>query len=487
MLCDTLLDSLLTLISPVGQNVAREVKELGVGARALSRAHTSRVRERHGLLREQRPEQSQKPSADFNAFFESILDAEDDFLADSASEDTLTRQPSWKSYDDTPTYDRDELYLPAQNGISAFSGPSPSSDQPHHFNSRYRAGPYNGGLPSRSATISDYNTNNRQYSHYNTGSQKPPKTVQSRSPSSSAQIQRQISRKPVKRLSLSAASVLTEATLDTVTGTEGEGTAGPSDTGNLFNQASRSLNCLAEHLGNVENGETMESPPPYVNTAANPPLGDIKRRDTQSTVGSSREPTDLIQVVRDGRIDLLHRMLERGVGIDEVDPATRRTAIMEAVRLRRTKLSAILIRHGSRLHLKDIDGNTALHFAAINGDADQCVWLLSAGAQLNEYNRSGETPLDLGARAGHTEAVICLLNTWTAQNGHAVTLLRGFLEASASGNASTAQAFIERGIKPSKIEEPWKPIAYAVQSGSIPMIDLMLAHKCSLKERNADG
>ena len=200
---------------------------------------------------------------------------------------------------------------------------------------------------------------------------------------------------------------------------------GASDTNMLFNQASRSLNSLADDFSTVNVQDNTESPPPYVNSPTNPPFRDIKRRDTQSTYGSIMEPTDIIQVVRENRTDLLVAMLERGVGIDEIDPITKRTAIMESAYLRRTKISQILIRCGSRLHLKDVDGNTALHFAASNGDADTCVRLLHAGAQLNEYNRNGEGPLDLAARGGHTETVICLLNSWNTHIGHATTLLKG--------------------------------------------------------------
>ena len=52
------------------------------------------------------------------------------------------------------------------------------------------------------------------------------------------------------------------------------------------------------------------------------------------------------------------------------------------------------------MHLKDTDGNTALHFSAAHGDAKTCTMLLEAGAQLDEYNKFGETPLQLAARGG---------------------------------------------------------------------------------------
>ena len=263
---------------------------------------------------------------------------------------------------------------------------------------------------------------------------------------------------------------------------------GGASTNALFSQATRSLSSLAQDFETVGvDDNNHESPPPYVNSREPSFPRDIKRRNTQGSFELNAESTNLIQVVRDNHVDLLLALLDHGINIDDVDPATKRTAIIEATNLRRTKISQILIRSGSRLHLKDIDGNTALHFAAINGDSNTCVLLLDAGAQLNEYNRDGETPLDLAARGGHTEAVVCLLNSWVSQNHHAATLLKGFLEATYSGNASTAQAFIECGVQPRKLKDSWKPVIYAAQSGSIPMMDLMLSEKCNIKAKDPEG
>jgi hypothetical protein len=262
----------------------------------------------------------------------------------------------------------------------------------------------------------------------------------------------------------------------------------PARTNTLFNQASRSLSSLAQDVEDVRvNEDPSDDPPPYVNHRTPSFPRDVKRRNTQTSMDIAPENLNLIQLVRENQVDLLRILLDHGTNIDEVDPSNNRTAIIEATNLRRSRISQILIQAGCRLHLKDVDGNTALHFAAFNGDSNTCVLLLNAGAQLDEYNKEGETPLDLAARNGHTEAVVCLLNTWVTRNGHAAMLLKGFLEATKSGNASTARAFIERGVQPKKLKESWKPVVYAAQSGSIPMMDLMLAEKCNIKAKCPEG
>ncbi len=95
--------------------------------------------------------------------------------------------------------------------------------------------------------------------------------------------------------------------------------------------------------------------------------------------------------------------------------------------------------------------------------------------------------MQIAAVNGHFEAVDCLLNCWTAQGGNASALVNGFLEATKSCNVATARAFIDRGVKPKKIKESWKPIAFAAISGSAPMIDFLVAHRCNLKDRSPDG
>ena len=63
------------------------------------------------------------------------------------------------------------------------------------------------------------------------------------------------------------------------------------------------------------------------------------------------------------------------------------------------------------------------------GDAEICRMILAADAQLDEYNVLGETPIQIAARAGHTDAVLALLNGWTIQRGSSTSLLNGFVES----------------------------------------------------------
>jgi len=179
--------------------------------------------------------------------------------------------------------------------------------------------------------------------------------------------------------------------------------------------------------------------------------------------------------------------MQQGVNINVADPQTGRTPIMEAARFRRWDMARFLVQAGFQMHLKNNEGNTALHLSAAEGDADITQMLIDGGAQTADCNRDGKTPLELAASGGHPEAVLCLLNNMPTRKANDTTLLKAFFVTVKLGDVATAQTLLAKEVKPRKIKDSWKPVCYAAQSGSIPMLDLMLAQKCPLKDRSPAG
>ena len=509
----------LTENRPVGQHAVQEVRELQLGAKALNRAHTcSRRHERQNVINRQRSEQGLNHSADFHNFIKSVMDAEKDLPDESVPGDPPSRPKSWETSiseadarravpSGSPSpMDRDELYLPgdeprpSSKGQRMHSAPALSGQaflEPFSM----PAFPERPIQPYRSYTtdtsmLTRQSANEKSHEDPN-GPPKPPKVPELDSPPQQAALRKQVTRKPVTS-SFATPGASSAFAAENQRNTADELLTPPmspavpmtatTTTSMLFNQVSRSLSSLAEDVASAGMEENADSPPPYVDApAASSAPGDWKRQRTQSESAVSLANQSAIQLVRENRPDTLQAMVRQGFAVDEVDPVTKRTALMEAAGLRRGTVSKVLVGTGIRLHLKDQDGSTALHYAALQGDANICRILLDAGAQLDEHNRLGETPLQLAARGGHTDAVMCLLNGWTAQKSNGLTLQKGFLDAAKSCSVNTAQAFVAQGVRPKKIKESWKPVAYAAESGSIPMIDFMLAQKCNIKERSPDG
>ena len=71
----------------------------------------------------------------------------------------------------------------------------------------------------------------------------------------------------------------------------------------------------------------------------------------------------------------------------------------------------LLIRH----YLPQIDDNddftnTPLHYAALNGHMETCVFLCEMGAEVGARNQTGWTPMDCAAANGNTKTMAALLD-----------------------------------------------------------------------------
>ena len=71
-------------------------------------------------------------------------------------------------------------------------------------------------------------------------------------------------------------------------------------------------------------------------------------------------------------------------------------------------VSSQLIEAGENVNAKDSDGNTPLHWAAREGNADNVRQLIDAGAYVNARDRRGNTPLRRAALADQLQIVSIL-------------------------------------------------------------------------------
>ncbi|KAI7152825.1 hypothetical protein KC349_g8747 [Hortaea werneckii] len=322
-------------------------------------------------------------------------------------------------------------------------------------------------------------------------------------------MRRQSPSRPSTSGSLSSASYLgpapssstPRATPSTERSTPDRGlTDSPADSGYSLSEKARppsqrlsSMRIQEEMNGRVTSQSvrsSSESIPMYSSFSANIPSRPQTRprRDTAKSSLADETSPDIVTLAREARVVELENYIKQGADINEADPRTGCTALMEASRSRLAATARLLIQLGAQVQARDVDGNTALHLAAIQGDEQACQILLGAGAAAEDSNQRGFTPLELAARNGHTEAVLRLIKGSRAGVERENNLVKGFFEGVRSGDVPTAQAFITAGgVNPRNIRESWKPTAFAAQSGSLPMLNLMLMQKCSLKERNPAG
>ncbi len=113
-----------------------------------------------------------------------------------------------------------------------------------------------------------------------------------------------------------------------------------------------------------------------------------------------------------------------------------------------------LVTKGGDVNAAQGDGTTALHWAAMKGDAEMVRLLATAGANLRATTRlGGYTPLYLAARAGHYEAVAALLAAGADVHQTSTTGATPLMLAAAAGDTRTVTALIEGGSKVNAVDK----------------------------------
>src|SRR5688572_11790684 len=105
-----------------------------------------------------------------------------------------------------------------------------------------------------------------------------------------------------------------------------------------------------------------------------------------------------------------------------------------------------LLKKGLDVNEAQGDGTTALHWAAIKGDAELAQMLIFAGANHRATTRLGAyTPLYLAARGGHAAVVAALLAAGADANAVTSNGTTPLMIASAAGDTKTITSLVENG------------------------------------------
>lgn len=127
--------------------------------------------------------------------------------------------------------------------------------------------------------------------------------------------------------------------------------------------------------------------------------------------------------------------------------AADRAPLADAVEKRDRAGVIALLKSGAGVNAAQVDGTTALHWAAYNDDAETAALLVNAKANVNAVNRYGVPPLALASTNGNAAIVKLLLEAGADPNA---TLNGGetmLMLAARSGNVEAVKALLARGAK----------------------------------------
>jgi len=197
-----------------------------------------------------------------------------------------------------------------------------------------------------------------------------------------------------------------------------------------------------------------------------------------------------------------------GVGLAAAAGAAPRSAVADAAEQHDQASLRTLLQTGADVNVAQVDGTTALHWAAYNDDAESVALLVKAGANVNALNRygvpplaeacingdaaivklllaagadpnatmkGGETVLMLAARSGNAEAVKALLARDASTKSHERLGQTALMWAAAEGHTDVVRELLAAGADiNAKLDSGFTPFFFAVREGHLDTVRAFL-------------
>ena len=142
-----------------------------------------------------------------------------------------------------------------------------------------------------------------------------------------------------------------------------------------------------------------------------------------------------------------------------------------------------LIKEGADVNGTHGDGMTALHYAALNGDAELAQMLLYAGANVGAKTRiGGYTPLHLAAQIGNANVIAPLVAAGAQVAALTTTGATPLMHAAHSGSVDAVRILIENGADPNIKETAngQTALMFAAASDRTDVVKLLIARGADL-------
>ncbi|RYV03970.1 hypothetical protein SOPP22_00710 [Shewanella sp. OPT22] len=167
-------------------------------------------------------------------------------------------------------------------------------------------------------------------------------------------------------------------------------------------------------------------------------------------------------------------------------------AIIEAAKYKKSsnKITQLLNEEHLKLHIKNEDGQTALHIAALCGNTENIIALSRAQLDANMVeNEDGYTPLQLAIERSDYQVVDTLLTHCSVNRIDAISTFRGWSCMSLcmqKGDIKTAQKLLSRGANINAGCSKYNiPIYVAISAEKISMVEWLCQHGVDLEQRGS--
>jgi ankyrin repeat protein len=161
------------------------------------------------------------------------------------------------------------------------------------------------------------------------------------------------------------------------------------------------------------------------------------------------------------------------------------TPLIEAAKEKQTHVALKLIAEGADVKAREVDGTTALHYAAHNGDVELVAKLLRAGADPAVSNDYGATPLGEAAVFGNTEIIRLLLRAGAPADQPNPEGQTPLMVVARTGNVEAAKLLLKKGANVNAVEQ-WggqTALMWASAQGHPDMVRLLMKHGANVNAR----
>ncbi len=167
-------------------------------------------------------------------------------------------------------------------------------------------------------------------------------------------------------------------------------------------------------------------------------------------------------------------LLRAGVDVD-AEQVDGTTALHWAAYHEDDEMVGLLVRAGANVNAVNRYGASALAEACTNGNAAIVSLLLEAGADANTRMKGGETALMLAARSGNAETVEALLAHGAAPNQRERLAQTALMWAAAEGHGEVVRALIEAGADVNaRLDSGFTPFFLAVREGHLNVVQAFI-------------